>query len=41
MGDRRPGLAGEGAVPGRIGVVNERAEFWRAVLGRLSGAESS
>lgn len=37
VGDRRPGLAGEGAVPGRMGAVKERAEFWRAVLGRGAG----
>lgn len=40
-GDRRPGLAGEGAVPGRIGAVKERAEFWRAVLGRGAGEDST
>lgn len=40
-GDRRPGLAGEGAVPGRMGCVNERAEFWRAVLGRCAEEEVS
>jgi hypothetical protein len=39
VGDRRPGLAG--AVPGRIGAVKDRDEFWRAVFGRAPGAESS
>jgi len=39
VGDLRPGLTG--AVPGRSGAVNERAEFWRAVCGRALGDESS
>jgi hypothetical protein len=38
VGERKPGL---GAVPGRIGCVNERAEFVRAVLGRTAGGELS
>ncbi len=37
-GDRMPGL---GAVPGRIGWVNERAELVRAVLGRTACGELS
>jgi hypothetical protein len=38
VGERKPGL---GAVPGRIGCVNERAEFVRAVLGRTADGELS
>lgn len=38
VADRRPGL---GAVPGRSGAVNDRAEFVRAVLGRTCGGELS
>jgi hypothetical protein len=37
-GDRIPGL---GAVPGRIGVVSERAECWRDVLGRWGSGGSA
>ncbi len=36
--DCRPGL---GAVPGRRGVVRDRAEVLRAVLGRTEGGELS
>lgn len=38
VAERRPGL---GAVPGRPGVVRDRAEFVRAVLGRTCGGELS
>lgn len=34
--DGRPGLAGPGAVPGRLDWVKVRAEGWRAVLGRCA-----
>ena len=40
-GDRSPGLAGEGAVPGRMDCVNERAEVWRAAPGRCASDDSS